>query len=292
MSAAREVGALAVIIPAYNAELTIERAILSARDAGAAEIIVVDDGSSDGTVERARAAGATCISQSNAGAAKARVVGAEHAQSAYLNFLDADDELIGGAVRRSVEKLESDPELAVAAGTVIGFGDGRGDVPFPIRYSPVNSLTLLTEGYGPWPPAAAVVRRSAYEAARTVHPSPLHPRYAEDYELLIRLSIVGGIDVRDEATARYSLSGGKSARSASSAIAAKEQIRAHYASALGVDITLMSPRDIERAALIRVARGKWAAGDRLGTLTTMIGWFARNPIGAVRTLASAPWKRN
>ncbi|MCI2956078.1 glycosyltransferase family 2 protein [Agromyces atrinae] len=282
---------LAVVIPAYNAQDVIDRAIQSARRSGAESVIVVDDGSADATREVAERAGAHCIVQENAGAARARERGAAAVTSKYVVFLDADDELVPDGVRGSVAVLEADDALAVSAGTLIGVGEQR-EVAFPIRYSPVNSTSLLVEGYGPWPPAAAVVRYSSYVLAREVQPAALRPRYAEDYELLIRLSLVGAIDVREEATARYSLAGGKSAQSAGSAIESKEAIRRHYADFLGIHIEAMSEREVQMAALVRSARGQWASGQRAAAFRTMLKWVGKDPAYSFRKLSSAPWKRN
>jgi glycosyltransferase involved in cell wall biosynthesis len=64
----------AVIVPAFNAERTLRQTVESARHAGAASVVVVDDGSTDSTARLAAALGCTVISQVNAGAAAARRV--------------------------------------------------------------------------------------------------------------------------------------------------------------------------------------------------------------------------
>lgn len=281
---------LAVVIPAYQAEETITGAIASALESGAAEVIVVDDGSTDSTAAVAVLAGAQCIVQENAGAARSRERGALEATNKYIVFLDADDRLIPDGVRRSVEVLEKDPAIVVAAGVVVAMGaQGRR---FPIRYSPVDSSSLLREGFGPWPPAAAVVRSEAYFRAKELPVSSLSPRYAEDYELLIRLSIVGQIDVRDDPTCRYNLVGGKSVRSALSAIESKELIRRHYADYLGLSIQTMSTTEMKMAAAVRIARAKRADGDFLGMSIELVRWAAMNPLAAMRKLGTNPWVRN
>lgn len=92
---------LSVIIPVYNRAGSIADAIASV--AGACrrpyEIIVVDDGSSDGSADRARAAieaagfdaVARVVTQRNAGPGPARNTGAGLARGRYLAFLDSDD---------------------------------------------------------------------------------------------------------------------------------------------------------------------------------------------------------
>ncbi|NKS18704.1 glycosyltransferase [Rhodococcus hoagii] len=292
MSESRPASDLNVIIPAFRAEQTIERAVASAFAAGASTVIVVDDGSDDDTGARAEAAGAVCIRQKNAGAAKARATGADHASGKYLIFLDSDDELIPAGVRRSIQVLEENPSLAVSAGTVIGVTETGIERPFPVRYSPVDTESLLVKGFGPWPPCAAVVRSESYVRSRSTQPAALAPRFAEDYELLIRLSLVGDIAVRNEATCRYSLAGGKSVRSATSAIEAKEQIRDHYSRYLNLEIERMSERRVKMAASARRARAEWASGNKIATAARLGEWFLADPVYASRKLLSKPWARN
>jgi glycosyltransferase involved in cell wall biosynthesis len=88
---------ISVIIPLYNKRPYIHRALRSAlrQSLPPAEIIVVDDGSTDGgadLVERAALAPVRLIRQPNSGAAAARNAGVLNATGNLLAFLDADDE--------------------------------------------------------------------------------------------------------------------------------------------------------------------------------------------------------
>ncbi|NQX03967.1 glycosyltransferase family 2 protein [Rathayibacter sp. VKM Ac-2856] len=273
-----------VVIPAYRSESTIARAIESAFGAGAQRVLVIDDGSDDRTAAVAEAAGAEVLRQENAGASRARARGAELVSTDFVTFLDADDELLGPAVGRSIERLLERDDLVVAAGTVVGVGrDGR-ESSFPVRYSPVDTRSLLIRGFGPWPPAAEVIRVSALREASAISPVPLHLRFADDYELLIRLSIVGAVDVRNEATCRYSMAGGKSVTSAASAIEAKEQIRRHYAHEFGLSLDLMSQKQIKAAAHVRVARAHLSNGDVVAASREGLRYVTTDPRGALRRL--------
>lgn len=264
---------LTVVIPAYDSASSIGGAIQSAMAAGAERVIVVDDGSSDETATIAESAGADVIVQENAGASVARSNGAKLVDTEFLTFLDADDQLIPVGVAASIERLGSDESLAVAAGRVIGFvGSAEGSV-LPQTYTRVNTRSLLTVGYGPWPPGAAVQRTAALRAAEEVEPNALRPRYAEDYELLIRLSLVGGVERHDQPSMRYEMAGGKSTRSAGSALTSKEAIREHYATALGFPVELMAPRRLKAAAHKRVARAKRLAGDANGARQHMLAAY-------------------
>ncbi|MBI3431366.1 MAG: glycosyltransferase family 2 protein [Hydrogenophilales bacterium] len=84
-----------VVIPAFNAESTLARAIESVRAQSwpAHEIIVVDDGSTDDTADVARHFGdaVRLIGQRNSGVSVARNAGAAAATGDWLAFLDADD---------------------------------------------------------------------------------------------------------------------------------------------------------------------------------------------------------
>jgi len=86
---------VSVVIPAYNAGSTIERTLSSAlaQTSPAHEIIVIDDGSSDNTLEvlRPYENRVTVKSQSNAGASAARNHGCRLATGDFIAFLDADD---------------------------------------------------------------------------------------------------------------------------------------------------------------------------------------------------------
>jgi len=84
---------ISVIIPAYNAEKTIGeclQALNSQTFRGERETIVVDDGSTDGTVVMARKFGAKVIRQAHAGPAVARNRGAKESRGSIILFTDSD----------------------------------------------------------------------------------------------------------------------------------------------------------------------------------------------------------
>lgn len=85
--------ATSVVIPCYNGESYLAEAIagLKAQSAGPVEIIVVDDGSTDGSGEIARAAGVRHVRQDNAGVAAALNHGVRLATGPFVAFLSADD---------------------------------------------------------------------------------------------------------------------------------------------------------------------------------------------------------
>ena len=84
---------VAVVIPTYNRVRLLERALRSVLDQArvADEIIVVDDGSTDGTAEAVADLPVRLVRQANAGAAAARNRGVREASSPWVAFLDSDD---------------------------------------------------------------------------------------------------------------------------------------------------------------------------------------------------------
>jgi len=100
---------LSIIIPAYNAERYIERCILSVLNEAdkdfSIEIIVVDDGSTDSTVSIVRSIEETnpqirIIRQENKGVSVARNIGLDAALGEYVYFIDADDFINSGFLKR------------------------------------------------------------------------------------------------------------------------------------------------------------------------------------------------
>jgi len=106
---------ISVIIPAWNAERHIGRAIRSvlAQTRPAEEIIVVDDGSTDGTAEAVRTFGEAVrlIAQPNAGVSVARNAGIAAARGQWIAFLDADDEWLPDKLRLQADGHHRYPHL-------------------------------------------------------------------------------------------------------------------------------------------------------------------------------------
>ena len=102
---------ISVVVPAYQAEKCLAEAIASVRAQTRApsEILVIDDGSVDGTAGVARELGVTVLSQANAGVAAARNAGIRHAREPWIALLDADD-------RWLPEKLETQWEAVERSG--------------------------------------------------------------------------------------------------------------------------------------------------------------------------------
>ena len=106
---------VSVIVPAYNCAATIAETLESvlAQDHGAVEVIVVNDGSKDHTLEVLHGFGdrIRVVDQANAGPPAARNAGIAAARGEYLAFVDADDIWLPGKVSAQVRHLEAHPEV-------------------------------------------------------------------------------------------------------------------------------------------------------------------------------------
>jgi len=106
---------ISVIIPVYNAERWIGHAIPSVLNQTVmpAEILVVDDGSTDGTARASQKYGAAIryFYQQNSGPAVARNLGIDQAESEWIAFLDADDEWLPHKIESQLRILKRNPDL-------------------------------------------------------------------------------------------------------------------------------------------------------------------------------------
>jgi glycosyltransferase involved in cell wall biosynthesis len=102
---------VSILIPAYNSEKWIADTLRSAisQTWSRREIIVVDDGSTDRTLEIAKgftADGVQVVTQINQGAASARNTAFKLCQGDYIQWLDADDLLSPNKISIQVAKAE------------------------------------------------------------------------------------------------------------------------------------------------------------------------------------------
>jgi glycosyltransferase involved in cell wall biosynthesis len=98
------------IVPVHNGERYVAEAVTSVlRQTASVELIVVDDGSTDGTAEMLRELGAPIrrVHQQHAGVSAARNHGLRLARGEWISFLDADDRLHPEKVARQLALLEA-----------------------------------------------------------------------------------------------------------------------------------------------------------------------------------------
>jgi glycosyltransferase involved in cell wall biosynthesis len=193
-----------VIVPAYNAERTVGDAIRSAlaQSVDDLEVVVVDDGSTDGTsavLERFAAADPRVrhLRQANAGVAAARNHALEEASGRYASFLDSDDVLLPRYLETMGETLERDPETGFADCDFWILDDETGEV----STWPLGGLELPAD---PDELMRVVLRRNVLHYGATVRMGvlrevgPFRPDLptAEDMELFLRILAHGYRAVR------------------------------------------------------------------------------------------------
>ena len=186
---------VAVVVPAYNAERFVARAIACAlgQTLGDVHVVVVDDGSTDGTVAAARSVRdprVTVVSTPNQGAASARNAGAAAAPAApYVAFLDSDDEWDAGKLEAQVRYLDAHPDM-VAVGCLMRYLSTTGRPLAGATGQELGDADQRAVARGellPFPLSSIVVRRSAFDAAAGFDPCFRHAG-AEDLDLMARLA--------------------------------------------------------------------------------------------------------
>lgn len=111
---------ISIIIPAYNAQKYIERSVNSClkQDYLDIEIIIVDDGSKDETLNISRKlqkenSKIRILEKQNSGVSAARNLGIQFAKGEYILFLDADDYLEFDFCSKMISRMEPDIDLVV-----------------------------------------------------------------------------------------------------------------------------------------------------------------------------------
>jgi glycosyltransferase involved in cell wall biosynthesis len=182
-------GSVTIVIPCYNQAHFLGEAIESAlgQTSRAHEVIVVDDGSTDATMEVAsRYESVRLLRQVNRGLAAARNSGLCSAQGDYLVFLDADDRLLPHALESGLTCLAAHSEAAFAYGHVkLIAGDGT-PLPTPpqVNVEREHYLELLRNNYI-WTPGAVIYRRDLLD---TVGGFNERVSASADYELNVRIA--------------------------------------------------------------------------------------------------------
>ncbi|MCI1017034.1 glycosyltransferase [Microbacterium sp. C5A9] len=179
---------LSVIVPAYNAADTIASAIRSTvralpRDA---EVVVLDDGSTDGTADAARAVDdqrIRVLSRPNRGVAATLNDLLDATDSEFVARMDADDIVLPGRFRRQLRAMDSGVDGVFS--TVVTWGSGVPGVPRPSGIAPEDfGMHLLLTN--PVAHSTFLGRRSAVVDAGGYRELP-----TEDYDLWLRMAARG-----------------------------------------------------------------------------------------------------
>jgi glycosyltransferase involved in cell wall biosynthesis len=132
---------VAVVIPCYNAEPCLERALKSvlAQTYRNFCFYAIDDGSTDGTamVLQSYASHGVCTYQIHAGQAAARNHGIQASESPYVAFLDADDEWLPEKLEKQVALLDRDPAIGlICSACAPGEGNPGNDFRYETAHLP------------------------------------------------------------------------------------------------------------------------------------------------------------
>ena len=204
---------IAVVLPAYNAQFYICEALnsITAQSRLPEQIIVIDDGSNDGTVEqvceweRQYSGELRLLRQpNNQGVSAARNAGIRHAKTDLVALLDADDIFFPLHLEQLEQAFLSHPEILLCFGDVLYFDSKaivkhssfRGTRLENVRYSEQeDGLRLLRESayvsllWGSYiAPSATLFSKKAVEEIGLFDETL---RSAEDRDLWLRLSRVG-----------------------------------------------------------------------------------------------------
>ncbi len=194
---------VSVVIPAWNEESFVGTAIESALDQAGVdvEVLVIDDGSTDGTAERVQAYGdrINLIRTERRGACHARNLGAARSDGAFLFFLDADD-FIGPATLSSLTRaLAGRRESSIATCPWKFWKPDAEDwiaVDPPLGLDPPAPGPLVGWISGWWvPPCAVLWPRDVYER---VGPWDESLVANQDGDLMMRALLAGVRLVRTE----------------------------------------------------------------------------------------------
>jgi glycosyltransferase involved in cell wall biosynthesis len=196
---------VSVVMPAYNVAWCIGRAVDSvlSQDYRARELIVVNDGSTDGTRGALDAYGGAImlIEQENRGMSAARNVAIRHASGTLIAFLDADDRWLPGKLSRQVDLMRRHEEIGFCS-TAARVEDGEGNVLNLWRCHHESSemlVTLFAENAAIAGGCSAVMVRKHLLDRVGLFDESL--RGFEDPDLWMRLAAVSGYRCIDETLA-------------------------------------------------------------------------------------------
>jgi glycosyltransferase involved in cell wall biosynthesis len=190
---------VSIIVPTYNRISMLRRALASllGQTYPHIEIVVVDDGSTDGSREalsrlddpRIR----VVLLDQNMGPSAARNRGLEHASGHYLCFLDSDDEYLPEKIARQVRLLETldDEYIGVECGSLLEEAGSRAYIGPSLAGADRASLLDFREKGGLTP--TFMYRAEAIGGLRYNEDLPAY----EDYDFVVQALSVGSVRVDD-----------------------------------------------------------------------------------------------
>lgn len=247
---------VSILMPAYNAQDTIAAAIRSvlAQTRDEWELIVVDDGSTDQTLQIARELAATdpriqVHTQQNAGVGQARNAAATHANAEMFALLDSDDEYLPQYLERMFDLVQRVPDrdLYSCNGYYLFSNGMRTRVRRGSAWTKEREFTAEEMLHAGLVFIPAMFRKSAFERA-----GGFRRRIVEDYDLWARILLTGGRHIyTPELLALYKVTAG----SLSTSFDAIQRARFEVLEALGHEFPSIDPRqlaDALRAQQLRI----------------------------------------
>lgn len=209
---------ISIIIPLFNKEQSIASTLQTVlkQTYQDFEIVIVNDGSTDGSVEEVKKVTdprIRLIQQSNAGVSAARNRGIEEAKGEYIAFLDADDEWKSGYLKTQYELTQKYSECSVFACNY-EFKNTQGKVtPTIIRKLPLegeegilsNYFEVASCSHPPLWTSAVMVKKSAIQS---IGGFPIGIKSGEDLLTWARLACKYSIAYTLKSQAIYNLGEG------------------------------------------------------------------------------------
>ena len=200
---------VSVIIPAYNAERYLREALDSvmAQTYGDVEVVVVDDGSTDGTREIVRGYGpaARLIEQANAGPSAARNRGVREAGGELVAFIDSDDLWLPEKLALQVPLFDAERRVALVYCHCDRMNADGETLPTPHPPRPQGRVFLDFLLRNHCPTSGAVVRRDVF---LEMGGFPEDMIWAEDWHLWLRVARRYDFAAVEEVLVRHRVHGG------------------------------------------------------------------------------------
>ncbi|HNV25357.1 MAG TPA: glycosyltransferase family A protein [Nitrospira sp.] len=192
---------VSVVIPVFNGAPFVAKAVASVRAQGHSdvEILVVDDGSTDGTQEVLKhleqSDGIRWFQRSHGGPARSRNFGIEAARGHYIALLDCDDVWLPGKLEAQLAIMRTRPEVGlVHTDFDVRFEDGTLEERVTARSSREPMVQAFAGGHVALP-STLLIRKSVLDQVGRLDPELYG---SEDSDLTIRLFRVTSFECIDQ----------------------------------------------------------------------------------------------